>query len=387
MKKQAFLVLGTIAAIFVFLNPWAAAQQVEKKEEPPAAIRPAVELDPVVVTGTRTEEPISHSTKSISVLNAKERDDEQQYFLPSLINDAPGVDVRGSGGPGQFTTLSIRGAWNEHVQFQYNGLPLRDAADTQGTLQYLIGDLYSGSNLSRVEVLRGPQSTLYGSQAMAGVINIVPEKWKKGFGAELRNEYGSHNTLIENGRVFYGKENFYFDINPLYVHSNGEKNGGVNGFGYENRGLTGGLGVKLRENMTFEFSTINYDSDVVLSTNSPSLDAKGNLIKPVADKDKHREGLLSQQGGTFTHRFPRSGITPSRARMDRPSGTISGLPIQPETSRTTTARPTTLRRSTTSISQTGLPSSSGPITRKRSIKAKNREIRTRAITQQTKLNQ
>ena len=66
------------------------------------------------------------------------------------------------------------------------------AADTQSTIQYFIEDLYSGSNLKQVEILKGTQSTLYGSQAMGGVVNIIPDKWKRGTGAEIRSEFGEN---------------------------------------------------------------------------------------------------------------------------------------------------------------------------------------------------
>jgi len=146
------------------------------------------------------------------------------------------------GGPGQLSTISIRGAGPQHTQFQYNGFPLRDAADTQSALQYFIEDLYSGSNLKQVEVLKGTQSALYGSQAMGGVVNIVPEKWKKGFGFEWRNEMGAYNTFVENGRMFYGQDRFYLDFNPLLVHSDGTKNGGTDDYFYDNMGFTAGVG-------------------------------------------------------------------------------------------------------------------------------------------------
>jgi vitamin B12 transporter len=280
------------------------AQQVESGEAKTQEVgrQGAATLDPVVVTATRTETPVSQLTKSLSVVSAGEMEELQQPYLPELIDNTPGVFMRRQGGPGQWTSISIRGAGSQHVLYQYNGIPLRDAADTQSTLQYFIEDLYGGSNLSQVEILRGTNSVLHGSQAMGGVINMVPEKWMKGFGAELRSEAGAHNTFIENGRLSYGGDRFYIDINPMYVRTDGERNGGQYDYFYENKGLTAGAGMKFGEGMTLEFTSLYSDSDVALSQVSPSLDAKGNLIKNTADKDKHREGLLSQYGMAFTHR-------------------------------------------------------------------------------------
>ncbi|MEW6664649.1 MAG: TonB-dependent receptor [Thermodesulfobacteriota bacterium] len=303
MRKEAWALMAVSWICFTGwgLGVWAQqagsgevkGQEAGKKETPA--------LEPVVVTATRTETPVSQLTKSLSVVSAGEMEEAQQQFLPELIDNTPGVFMRRLGGPGSLTSISIRGAGAQHVQYQYNGIPLKDAADTKSAIHYFIEDLYGGSNLGQIEVLRGSNSVLYGSQAMGGVINMVPDKWIKGFGAEIRNEVGAHNTFTENGRLSYGGESFYVDINPMYVRTDGETNGGPFDYYYENRGFTGGAGVKFAEDMTLEFTSLYYDSDVALSQISPSLDAKGNLVKNMAGKDQHREGLLSQYGMVFTH--------------------------------------------------------------------------------------
>ncbi len=279
-------------------DPGSGATGTSPKEGDTAA---SADLEGVVVTADRIETPLSTLAKSVGVVTAAERDALEQYFLPELLDGEPGVFLRRQGGPGQWSNISIRGAGTQHTQFQYNGMPLRDAADTQSTLQYFIENLFTTGNLERVEVLKGPQSTLHGSQAMGGVVNIIPEKWKQGFGWEIRSEFGDRNTFTENGRVYYGQDMFYLDFNPLLVHSDGEKNGGGNGYNYDNLGFTAGAGIRPGPGMALEFSSIVYDSDVALSRVSPSLDAAGNVITNLADPDKHREGFISQYGLAFTH--------------------------------------------------------------------------------------
>jgi len=258
-------------------------------------------LEPLIVTATRIEIPRSQLTKSVSVVTARERDEQQQFFIPELLDNEPGVYLRRLGGPGQWSSLTIRGAGSQHVQYQYNGFPLRDAADTQSTLQYFIEDLYAGSNLRQVEILKGSQSTLYGSQAMAGVVNIITDKWKQGTGAEVRSEFGAKNTYLVNGRLFHGQEGFYVDFNPIYLTSDGEKYGGDHGYYYENLGFTAGAGFRFTPDLTLEFSSIYYDTDLALSKVTPSLDANGDLVTNIADPEKHREGLLAQYGLTLNH--------------------------------------------------------------------------------------
>ncbi|MDR2549785.1 MAG: TonB-dependent receptor [Desulfobulbus sp.] len=249
----------------------------------------------IVVTASRTETLRQEATKSIDVVTSEDRDELQQYFLPELLANEPGVFFRANGGLGQWSNISIRGAGSQYTQYQYNGMPLRDAADTQTTLQYFIEDMFSGSNLERVEILKGTNSTLYGSQAMGGVINIIPRKWQAGPAAEWRNEFGPNGTWITNGRIAYGQEKYYIDFNPMYITTDGENYGGPNGYWYDNIGATFGAGIKPTDRTTVEFSGIFADTDLALGS-SPSLDSSGNLVKNQAYADQHRKGQLYQVG-------------------------------------------------------------------------------------------
>ncbi|MGD9158838.1 MAG: TonB-dependent receptor [Desulfobacteraceae bacterium] len=258
-------------------------------------------MDAVVVTATRMETPVEETTKSVNIVSSEDREEQQEYWLPDLLDNQPGIFIRNLGGVGQWSHISIRGAGSQHTLFQYNGMPLRDAADTQGTLTYFIEDLYSGSNLNRVEVLKGTSSTLHGTQAMGGVINVIPEKWQEGLSAELRNELGPNSTYIGNAKIAYGNERYYFNINPMYVTSDGENYGGPDGFYYDNEGLTLGAGVGPTDSTTLEINMIYSDSDVATTGSTPSLDDLGNLIIQQADPTQHREGLMYQFGITWGH--------------------------------------------------------------------------------------
>lgn len=258
-------------------------------------------LEPMVVTATRVETPLSQVTKSVSVVTGEERDAQQDYFIPDLLANEPGVYLRRLGGTGQMSHLSIRGVPSQYIQFQYNGFPLKDEADPQGAFTCFFEDLYSPSNMQRMEILKGTQSTLYGSQAMGGVVDIITDKWKRGTGAEIRSEFGQYGTFVENGRFFHGQDAFYIDFNPIYVKSDGQKFGGTDSFWYNNLGFSGGAGFRITPDITLEFTSLYYDSDLALAQKTPSLDAKGNLLTQTADPDKHREGLSTLYGLTMNH--------------------------------------------------------------------------------------
>lgn len=290
----------------LFAEPSSDSEQQQKTQtamDSDQSRKPQVvaEIEPVVVTATRVETPQSQLTKSVSVATSRERDDQQNYFLPELIDSKPGVYLRRLGGLGQWSNIAIRGAGSQHVQYQYNGFPLRDAADTQTTIQYFVEDLYSASNLKQIEVLKGTQSTLYGSQAMAGVVNIIPEKWKRGTGAEIRGEVGEYNTFLGNGQLYHGQDRFFMDFNPIYVTTDGPKNGGDHGFYYDNLGFTAGAGYRITPDISLEFSSLYTDADLALTKTTPRLDANGKITPNQADPDKHRESLLGQYGLTMNH--------------------------------------------------------------------------------------
>lgn len=274
--------------------PLAAA--LVRAEEPQKKVRG----EEMVVTASRSETSLQESTKSIDLVDSEERDERQQYFLPKLLDSQPGVFARSLGGPGQLSNISIRGAGPQYTQFQYNGMPLRDAADTQTTLQYFVGDLFSAANLDRVEVLRGNNSVLYGSQAMGGVVNIIPQKWQTGPRAEWRNEFGPHGTYIGNARLAHGTDRYYIDLNPVYITTDGEKYGGSHGYGYENTGGALATGFRPTESTALDFNGLFSDSDLTLGT-TPSLDAFGNLVKNQADADQNRESRISQLGLSWSH--------------------------------------------------------------------------------------
>lgn len=255
----------------------------------------SVQADTMVITASRTEQKLKEATKSIDVVTSEDRDELEQYYLPQLLDNEPGVFLRSTGGMGQWSNISIRGAGSQYTQYQYNGMPLRDAADTQSTLQYFIEDMYSGADLDRVEILKGTNSVLYGSQAMGGVVNIIPRKWESGLAGSWRNEFGPNSTYITNGHLSYGQDNYYVNFNPMYATTDGEKYGGPNGYWYRNTGATFGGGIKPTDKTTLELTGIFSNSDLALGS-SPSLDAKGNLVKNQAYDDEHRKGSMYQVG-------------------------------------------------------------------------------------------
>jgi len=291
--SSAIVLLLSVALILAFGRPAWAEESKEEAED-------RLVMQEVVVTATRTEVPLEETTKSIEVVTKADAEEQQQSYLPELIGNLPGVLLRRTGGIGQWSNVTIRGAGPEYTQYQYNGMPLKDIGDPQGSLAYHVQDLFSSSNLDRIEVLKGTNSTLYGSSAMGGVVNIIPQKWQGGLKADLRTEIGPNSTLLGNARVAYGQENYYVDFSPLYVTTDGMENEGDGEFYYDNMGFTFGGGFRPIDNASLEASALFYDSELGYG-NGPYIDAGGNLIYQQAVAGQHREGQLYQVGLIWSH--------------------------------------------------------------------------------------
>jgi vitamin B12 transporter len=270
-----------------------------RKEKKKAEAEQPYNMQPVVVTATKTAVPLSATTKDVSVVTGKDMQILQQVSIPEALDTVPGVTVQNQGGPGQYTNVNIRGLGSQYTQFQYNGFPLRDAADTQGSLQYLDNDLFGQSGISRIEVLNGANSVLYGSSAIGGVVNIIPQKWGCGFTGDLMSEIGPDDTYVENGGVSYGNDKYYINFNPTYITTNGISNGGPNSYWYHNFSFNGDAGVRFGDNMSLELFNLTSSADLALSSVYPSLNAQLQLIPNQASSTDHVESLIQLTGVTF----------------------------------------------------------------------------------------
>jgi len=153
-------------------------------------------LEEVVVTATKTPVPVSRLTSAVEVIKGEELEQKKIKTVADALRLAQGVTINASGGPGTLTTARIRGSESAHTLVLMDGVILNSS--TAGLFDF--GNLTT-ENIERIEILRGAQSMLWGSDAMGGVINIIT---KKGTGAPTVGaflEYGSFVTLREGAQV------------------------------------------------------------------------------------------------------------------------------------------------------------------------------------------
>jgi vitamin B12 transporter len=148
-------------------------------------------FDEIVVVANRAPEPLSKVGNSVTVLNDDAIRQSQEVVVADLLAQTPGVTFARTGGVGQPTSVFIRGAENDQTVVVIDGVQLNDPSTTGGGFDF--ANLLT-SDISRIEILRGAQSTLYGSQAIGGVINIVSAEPTGPFGGGVAAEGGSHDT-------------------------------------------------------------------------------------------------------------------------------------------------------------------------------------------------
>ncbi len=148
------------------------------------------ELSDIVITATRTATPLFEVASSISIIDSAEIANSHKTNIYDLLRDQYGVSITQQGAPGSITQVYIRGADPSQTQILIDGINMNMANDPANT--YDFADL-SADNIERIEILRGPQ-TLYGSNAMAGVINIITKKGSSKGDLYLNTEGGSYNT-------------------------------------------------------------------------------------------------------------------------------------------------------------------------------------------------
>lgn len=175
-------------------------------------------LDELVVVATRSPEPLSKIGNSVTVINEPAIKDSQATLVSDLIAQTPGVSFARNGGVGQLTSVFIRGADSDETLVLIDGVQLTDPWSTAGG--YFFDNLLT-ADVGRIEIMRGAQSTLYGSQAMGGVINIIGAEPKNAFGGGLTAEGGSHDTGYVTGNIGGKSEDLSWKLSGNWYGASG----------------------------------------------------------------------------------------------------------------------------------------------------------------------
>src|ERR1700758_1125150 len=171
----------------------AIAVSVAHAQEPTPTPSPFdTETEPVVVSATRFDIPLDQSPATVSVISSEDIEQKQIQRVSDALREVPGLTVVQTGTAGQLTSVFMRGLPSEDMQVLLDGIPINQGLS--GAMNF--ADITT-DDIDRIEVVRGPQSAIYGPRALAGVIQIFTKQGTGTPGAMIAAEGGSYDTSRE----------------------------------------------------------------------------------------------------------------------------------------------------------------------------------------------
>ena len=174
-------------------------------------------LEPLVVTATGYPVEVDDTLASMEVITAEEIQRSAATDIADLLKFRAGLEIGRNGGPGQATSLFIRGTESDHNLVMIDGVPINSGSVGSAALQHI-----DPQNIERIEIYKGPRSTLWGSGAIGGVINIITRKAgseKLSFSGAL--EGGSDNTWKANAHLGHAADNHRLSASLSYQKTDG----------------------------------------------------------------------------------------------------------------------------------------------------------------------
>jgi vitamin B12 transporter len=209
--------------------------------------------DQIVVTANRTAQPLSRVGQSISIIDADTIRTRQAVTPLELLRQVPGVSIAQNGGVGTVGSVFIRGADSGQTVALIDGVKINDPTSTDGGFDF--GTLMIG-NIDRIEVLRGPSSVLWGSQAIGGVVNLITRQPTEHLAVNARAEGGSFGTAqgVANvsdkfGPLSASVGGSYFRTDGISAFDGGREKDGDRNYGANasfNLALAQGISIDLR---------------------------------------------------------------------------------------------------------------------------------------------
>jgi vitamin B12 transporter len=257
MKHKGLMMLTF--AVLVLAAPLAAQEDVPEEEAPAATVS-----EEVFVTATRIEasrETLGSSTTSV---DSRQIEETRKTTVPEVLRTVPGLEITQSGGPGTVVSAFLRGASPGQTLILVDGVRANSVTSGGSDLSGVRLD-----NIERIEVVRGPQSTLYGSEAIGGVINIITRRGQPGHRAGLQLEAGKNSFFSGAPSVSGGNARWDYSAAAAYEETDGisgasERAGNTEDDAYENLTGSGRLGFAFLEDGRVDLNVRAFESSIEL---------------------------------------------------------------------------------------------------------------------------
>ncbi|GEP10036.1 TonB-dependent receptor plug domain-containing protein [Methylobacterium gnaphalii] len=173
-------------------------------------------LEEISVSATGVPTPISQTGSSVTVLSAETLEQQQRRTVSDALQQVPGLNIVQNGGPGGQTSVFIRGANPNHTKVLIDGIDASDPSNANGAIDFahLLTD-----DLARIEVLRGPQSGLYGADAIGGVVSFTTKRGEGPTKIAARVEGGSYGTFNQSSRLSGSQDGFDYSVSVAHFRA------------------------------------------------------------------------------------------------------------------------------------------------------------------------
>lgn len=176
----------------------------------------AADVAPVVVTATRTAQTVDESLASVTVITRQEIEQLQSQSLQDLLRGVAGLSIANNGGAGKATSVFMRGTESDHVLVLVDGVKIGSATLGSTSFQDI-----PVAQIERIEIVRGPRSSLYGAEAIGGVIQIFTRKGQGEIKPSFSVGAGSYGTHTAQAGVSGGDKTNWFSANLNHIDTDG----------------------------------------------------------------------------------------------------------------------------------------------------------------------
>ena len=255
--KSTLRLCAAVLALSLLPSPLLAQQALDRQggEDP--------EDEEIIVTANRSARARSQVGESVTVIGEEEIINRQPSEVLDILRTVPGVTFSRNGGLGTVAGVSIRGAQADQTVVLIDGIKLNDPASPGAGFDF--GTLLIG-NISRVEVVRGSQSVLYGSQAIGGVVNLLTREPSEQIETFARAEYGARDTSELVGNVSGRLGPVAASVGATYQRTDGisafnDARGGSERDGFESLGVNGKLDIAITGNLSLDLRAFYADGE------------------------------------------------------------------------------------------------------------------------------
>ena len=271
--------------------------------------------DDIVVTASGFEQPRSETGQAIEIVGRDRLDQLQSPTIADALQTVPGVSVARRGGLGGQTSAFIRGGSSAQTLVLIDGVRINDLTSPNGAFDF--GALMTG-NIGRVEILRGPNSVIWGSQAIGGVVNVQSIAPVDGFEGRLGAEYGGYDTKRLNANIAGTKGVFEGSVGGAFVKSDGISAlaGGTERDGYANATGNVRLKVNISDSFTLDFRSyynrakVEYDSEFGVGANALPVSRNRQFVGYVGAQFDMLDGRLHNRIAYTSSDLRRIGTDP-----------------------------------------------------------------------------